>query len=89
MALFKPVATKFGGNIQASYHRVEQPSVVGKSQLSFSLVSFFVDPKESAIEPMGKSVLTCSYDMESSENPFQQAYSHIKSLPEWDGADDC
>ena len=89
MALFKSVPTNFGGNVNTSYHRVESLSIVGKSQLSFTLASFFVEPKKTPIEPMSKSILTCSYDMESSENPFQQAYSHIKSLPEWDGADDC
>jgi hypothetical protein len=89
MALFKPVEANFGGNIQASYHRVEHPAIIGKAQMSFSLVSFFMDPKDSGIEPMIKAVFTCAYDMESAENPFQQAYQHIKGLPEWPDAVDC
>lgn len=89
MALFKPVATKFGSGINASYHRIENPAIVGKDKLSFSLVSFFTDPKEAEVEPMIKAVYVCDYNMDSQLNPFQQGYAHIKALPEWGGVVDC
>ena len=89
MALFKQKETNFGGNLQASYHRIENPVILGKNQISFSLVSFFTDPLETAIEPMAKVVIACGYDIDSPLNPFQQGYEYIKSLPEWENSVDC
>lgn len=89
MALFKPMATKYGDSVSATYHRVESPAIIEKDKLSFVLASFSENPLDLTIDPFVRIAYVCDYDLESSENPFQQGYAHIKALPEWSGAVDC
>ena len=88
MALFKTRPTKFGATVVANYHRVESPSIIGKDTLAFVLASYAESPAEND-EPFVRLSMTCEYKIDSSKNPFQQAYAHIKAQPEWAGAVDC
>lgn len=89
MALHKSVATKFGGGLNSSYHRIENISFTGKELISFNVCSYFVNPNETTVEPMSRAQYVCAYNLESTVNPFQQGYAHIKALPEWAGSVDC
>lgn len=89
MALFKPVSTKFGESIKATYHRVESPAIIDKEKLSFVLASFSENPADTANEPFSRVAYVCDYAISSTLNPFQQGYEYIKSLPEWENSVDC
>lgn len=83
MALKKTVATQFGFDAKDAYHRVEAVSV-NKDTIQFS-VRTYADPEKAA---MFEKTFSCQYDL-NGDNPIKQAYTHLKTQPEFDGAVDC
>jgi hypothetical protein len=82
MALSKTVETQFGITVDSCYLRVEQPS------LTKDTMSFNIRTSVDSIKPFfDESVINCAYDM-AGENPFKQAYTHLKTLPEFADATD-
>lgn len=84
MALKKTTATVHGLTASDAYHRVEAVSLIGKDQISFYVRSYVQQDKPFFAEQTINSL----YDMDG-ENPFKQAYEHLKTLPEFAGAIDC
>lgn len=69
--------------IRASMFQVLPPS---NSKLEFQ-VTYHAGP---GFAPLYAQGFSCGYDLLSeSENIAQQAYGHLKSLPEFEGAEDC
>ena len=85
MALKKTIQSNFGLEIPNAYHRVGRIQIVNKSEMTF-VVSAFIDDKAN-ISAEEKSH-TCAYVL-SGNNPIAQAYAHLKTLPEFAGANDC
>lgn len=85
MALSQTIKTDWGISVPESYCRVEAVSLVDKESIAFRLrcytapadVPFFTERIES-----------CDYILDG-PNPIEQAYLHLKSLPEFADATDC
>ena len=84
MALKKTVTTPQGFESVDAYHRVDGISFVGKNKMVFGVTSH----KTSNSPEFARTSFSCDYNM-SSENPFQQAYSYLKSLDTFSDATDC
>ncbi len=85
MALKKTVQTPQGFNAADAYHRVEGVRLQGKDQIAFQLRSYKDD---SGVAHFNDVAHACAYEL-SGANPIAQAYNHVKSLPEFAGAQDC
>lgn len=83
MALAKTITTNFGIEVADAYHRVSEVTITGKDMLAFT-VSAYADRDARAVSTAGHQ---CAYDIAGS-NPIQQAYEHLKTLPEFAGAAD-
>lgn len=83
MALSKTVTTETGITVQNAYIRVSNIRVHGKQALVFD-VCVHADENSPAIEKRRGSSL---YDM-NGDNPFIQAYQHLKQTPDYFGAGD-
>jgi hypothetical protein len=82
MALTKTAEFR-GINIANAYYRVSQVQL-GKSQMT-AIASLHA----SAEAPeLASTMHGCPYDIEG-DNPIKQAYEHLKTLPEFEGAIDC
>jgi hypothetical protein len=82
MALAKTTDFK-GITLNNAYHRVWGVS------LTKNLISFGVSVSVSAnTEMIDSKSHSCAYDLEGA-NPIKQAYEHLKTLPEFEGATDC
>ena len=84
MALSKTITTVHGFEAVDAYHRVESVSLVGKDQISFHVRSYAAPDTPFFQE----DVLSAPYEL-SGGNPLSQAYEHLKTLPEFEGAVDC
>lgn len=84
MALKQTATTQWGLEVPDAYHRVEGV------QLTKTNADFFVRSYANADEQIWfkERNYNASYDM-TGENPWKQAYLHVKSQPEWDEAEDC
>lgn len=69
----------------AAYIRTQELSIVGKDEIVFR-VRVFKDSK--AAVPFDDFGVKCAYDL-SGANPIAQAYAHLKTLPNFEGAVDC
>jgi len=85
MALSKTITTKHGFVASSAYLRVENARISSKITLDFSL-SYYKESNQD--EPFETRSFVCAYDM-AGENPLEQAYEHLKTLPEFAGATDC
>lgn len=85
MALQKSTTTPQGFQADDAYHRVMYVGFQGKESITFSVESF--KSADASVNFDSKS-FACAYDMNGA-NPFQQAYSYLKTLPEFAGAVDC
>lgn len=83
MAIKCNIITQSGMTINEAYCRTVDFSV-GKNQMSFNL-QVFADKEKSPVE---SDRLTAPYDL-NGENPYAQAYKHLKTLPKFAGAQDC
>lgn len=84
MALEKTVTTVQALVATDAYHRVENVQLESKTSMSFCLRSYASKDKPFFAEELIK----CSYDM-NGENPFKQAYVHVKTLEAFKDAKDC
>jgi len=84
MALQKTVTTPQGFHAQDAYHRVETIMIENKTKLVFQVRSYASAEVSTAFDD---AAFDCAYDMGGS-NPIQQAYQHLKGLPEFSGAED-
>ena len=84
MALKKTVKTSFGIEVSDAYHRVENLSLISKTQISFQLRSR-IDANHSIFD---ETSFSCDYDI-TGDNPIAQAYDYLKTLPEYADAVDC
>lgn len=85
MALTKDIVTVHGISVASAYFRVETVHLPSKTEMMYS-ISGYVDSFQS--HPVWTMQTTASYDI-ASENPFRQAYLHLKTLPEFANAVDC
>ena len=84
MALKKTVISQHGFEAINAYHRVGLVTLTAKNKISFSVCSH-----KDADKPFFDSqLLSAPYDIDGS-NPIKQAYQHLKTLPEFSGAEDC
>ena len=81
MALQKDVNTSSGIAVSQAYCRVGLVSLT-KETLNFSLI-FYAD-KEKA--PFDQRTFTCGYNLDGA-NPISQAYVYLKTLPEFQSAE--
>jgi hypothetical protein len=84
MALKKTITTIAGIEVKDAYHRVCQVRLDSKAVLVFN-VSMHKDAENPSFFSAGHA---CAYDM-AGENPMKQAYDYLKTLPQYDGAQDC
>jgi hypothetical protein len=84
MALKQNTVTTHGISVNSAYCRVESISLSGKTALGF-YVRKYVEKEKPFFEEKYHS---CKYDMHG-QNPFKQAYEHLKTLDEFEGATDC
>lgn len=84
MALKKSITTVHGINLADAYIRVDAIRLATKSIIAFN-VCIYADPTKPMVD--GRPV-ECAYDI-TGANPVEQAYEHLKTLPEFSGAVDC
>ena len=85
MALQKTTQTPFGIEVSDAYHRVEGLRLVSKDQIAFQVRSY---KDNSGVPHFADTSGSCAYALDGA-NPIQQAYEHLKTLPEFAGATDC
>ena len=83
MAIKCKTTTLSGVVLNEAYCRAVDFSV-GKDQMSFN-VQIFADKEKSPVEA---ERFTAPYDL-NGENPYVQAYGHLKTLSKFAGAQDC
>lgn len=84
MALKKSLTTVHGINLADAYILVEALRLATKSSLAFN-VCIYADPTKPMVD--GRPI-ECAYDL-AGANPLEQAYAHLKTLPEFADAVDC
>lgn len=85
MAMSKTVKTPQGFEAINAYHRIENISVHGKTEIVCSVTSY--KDKDQTVSFSAQRVV-CPYEV-TGENVFIQAYSHVKELSEFVGSVDC
>jgi hypothetical protein len=85
MAIRKNFETRFGLTLVNAYHKVMSVKIENKTSMAFS-VGVFVDAAKEI--PAQAISYFCDYDLNGG-NALNQAYNHLKSLPEFVGAVDC
>jgi len=83
MAIKCNITTLSGVVLNEAYCRAVDFSV-GKNQMSFN-VQIFADKEKSPVEV---DRISAPYEL-NGENPYAQAYKHLKTLPKFTGATDC
>jgi hypothetical protein len=84
MALQKDITTSNGLTASNAYLRVENLTLMSKNIIRFSLKSYV---SSDVSEPIKTEVFACDYDI-AGENPIKQAYDHLKTIDQFDGAVD-
>lgn len=84
MALNKTTTTPHGFESVKAYITCEGIRLMGKDQIKFQVRA----RKEPGLPFFEDTEHTASY-LINGENPYKQAYNHIKSLPEFANAQDC
>lgn len=83
MALRKSVNMPQGFAVEDVYHRVESLTIQPKNEMSFVVRGYADVEKPSFYEIF----LSCEYAIDE-DNPIKQAYLYLKTLPEFEGAED-
>jgi hypothetical protein len=84
MSLKKTVSTVYGVTVADAYHRVEAVQLPSKNEMQFVVRSYADQSKPFFSEKL----FNCAYDL-AGVNPISQAYSHLKTLSDFAGAQDC
>jgi galactose mutarotase-like enzyme len=85
MAIQKSVTTQHGLVANNAYHKVENVTIRNKTQMEFNVKVF--SSKEQSL-PFEMLAFSCAYDMQG-DNPLRQAYTYVKTLPDFAGSTDC
>jgi hypothetical protein len=85
MALKKNTKTIQGFDAVDAYHRVETLRIEGKTKLFFQLNSYKDKAEKVSFDTRG---FNCAYDL-NGLNPIAQAYTYLKTLPEFAESVDC
>lgn len=85
MALEKTVTTPQGFEAVNAYNRVKNLSLISKNSISFHVQSL---KDSNAPAEFASEFYSCQYDLNGA-NPMEQAYTHLKTLPEFAGAKHC
>ena len=85
MAICKTVTTVYGIEVADAYHRIEAVTLQGKLEISYCVRSY---KDASGLPFFAEKYLTSAYDI-NGLNPLAQAYTHVKTLPDFAGAVDC
>lgn len=88
MALFKQITQN--DRVVTSYHRILLIQSVINSHTSITVLSY-IDQDSRSIEPMESRVYKTSvtYEIDYLENmSVEDAYAYLKTLPEFEGAED-
>ncbi len=83
MALEKSIDTQYGLFAKNAYIRIQNVNV-NKKDMTYS-VFIYADKTKSYFD---SKVFSCLYNLQG-DNPIAQAYNHLKTLPEFVGAQDC
>ena len=84
MALQKTTTTLEGFTATNAYHRVEGVTLVQKNRMTFQVRSY----KQAEFPFFSDVTHATAFDL-NGPNPIEQAYLHLKSLPEFADAVDC
>jgi hypothetical protein len=84
MALKKTISTRQGIEITDAYFRVVNVMLNGKTGMQY-VVAYSKDNESFAVDSISYD---CAYSL-TGANPIAQAYTHLKTLPEFAGATDC
>jgi hypothetical protein len=84
MAIQSSIKTEFGIDLQDAYVRVENAALPSKDLIVFTAVTY----AKANFPPIFKRQYTCQHNLEG-ENAIKQAYKYLKTLPEFEGAQDC
>ena len=92
MALQVTANVRGGLSISNAYVRVQDISL-SKSRMSFGLEVFKDSTEAGKIIPVpllcpDLDRESCAYDLASTDNPFKQAYTYLKTLSKFTGASD-
>lgn len=85
MAIKKTVKTQQGFDAVDAYHRIESLNLVDKTRMLFQVKSYKAND---GLPSFSDVAYEAAYDLHG-ENPFVQAYNHLKTLPEFAGSTDC
>jgi hypothetical protein len=85
MALKMNMVSPQGFDVQDAYLRVEATQLPQKTAMQFILRMYKDAQTEVAFD---SRQFICAYNLVGG-NPFNQAYNHLKTLPEFAGAVDC
>jgi hypothetical protein len=84
MALSKKVETPQGFVADSAYISIGHIETLNKTSMSFSL-DF---RKEKELDAFVTKSFKCNFDVRG-DNPYRQAYLHLKTLPEFSDSVDC
>lgn len=84
MALQKTTTTFQGFTATDAYHRVEGITLVQKNRMTFQVRSY----KQVGFPFFSDASHATAFDL-NGPNPIEQAYEHLKTLPEFADAVDC
>lgn len=84
MALKKTVVAPDGTTMVNAYHRISFIRLDGKTGVVFVVSSC----RDSSSQPFNELQRAAPYSLNGG-NPLAQAYNHLKTTPEFDGAEDC
>lgn len=92
MAIKKSITTDALVSVENAYHRVEGIVHPTKETMKFHLRSYVLKNSIDEETPHDvffyEQVISCSFDM-SGSSAWEQAYAHLKTLPEYADAIDC
>lgn len=84
MALLKNMVTTTGFDCKSAYHKVGNIRIYNKTIMSFPVhIS-----KDAGMPEFENRGYECAYDL-NGQNAIKQAYEYLKTLPEFEGAQDC
>lgn len=84
MALSKTVTTPHGFEVVNAIYRVETLTLTNREKMTFHVRSYV-----SADKPFfAEQIVDAPYEI-TGVNPIKQAYLYLKTLPEFEGAEDC
>lgn len=86
MALLQTTSLETGIIVENAYKRVEMVQIADKSKMLFTVKSYAGSPLE--FQAFDTKSYQCEYDIDG-KNPIKQAYVYLKTLPEFESAQDC